>query len=1364
MVNINPSADAQTEKNGSLVPVMDRRKVWFISLLFLILFTLIGTVFAFWQKPAQHPMRQPRFPSLRWFLQPIERYPELRLPAISSDLNAVYAVTGKDASHVWAVGSGGMIIHSADQGITWQSVAGPQAQQAAGLLPDNGPQSLARQGGADFLEFIGRAYAADATSKKALENKAKKASELPTQRPVPETSNQVPGPYKSESAGKDAVDERDLLDPKQAEEDATFDPRQQEEESLEGREQQEEPADPRQPVQEPVVFTNSPFSHERLFNWYDVQFVDENRGWVVGSGGAIATTKDGGQSWEIAESRLKATLYTVWIVSDAESGWAMGAGGTIFGYRGSSPFWERQIPRYQGDRNIYAIWLNASGSEGWAVGGNEVILRYDPKASWASLSRFRPISGETLRDLWIKADGSEGWAVGEAGRIWRYQNGGWDNRDTADIVSGADLYGVWFEEQGRRGWIVGDNGTILRTEDGGRNWNLILSGIRGRLTAVHFLEDGRHGWIVGDKGRILFSDDGGLQWIAQTRSYATAQPTDMASAQPAYSRYPAPWYYLFMLTILGQLVWSMGRQPRERREKDNGQEELAELKGDSRPPSAYDISIADEMVSDRPLGLNDPDPLDFKSIARGLSRFLRNKNTKPPLTIAVTGEWGSGKSSLMNMLREDLVHWGFRPIWFNAWHHQTEEHFLASLLESIRKQGVPRLLTLRGMRFRIRLLWYRSYWYWLAIVALASVTAFGIGYLKHDRTSRTHLLSYVWSIIAPQSDLAEDHEKESPVSVTSWMVSELKEKEVRPKVVETVAAQQHQTLQNAAKTQQPDAPPTKSKIFKNKWVLLEKVQQECPVQLTNRERQAILKVTDEEFVQRELRWDTLLATLLGGGGLGGFILLLLKGMTAFGAAPASLITRLSGRITVRRLRAAVGLRQRFAAEFGLVTKALRPHTLLLVIDDLDRCKPESVLNILETVNFLASSGTCYIVLGMDPAWVVSCVGERFKDVAAHILEQRKSEHDDAESFVGVAVPDEIQECITDGSDVQEDGTQRVTEFARRYLEKLVNVEVPVPVPESGQTRKLLTQRKQELIDRSSAALIQQWTQLAIRRFGVIFLVALMLIGGYLAGQTLGVDKTREIQTQQADKNIAKQTPVPSSASTNDKISASSEIKAEVVVDRGQFISSEVTGSSSAWRFRVLPLAAMVAFFIAVVIYGLFQLPPDPEVEDSEDFADALKIWHPWVIIKRQTPRSIKRYKNRVRYFAMRLRNDEEPQPMWKRLLKRRERSAFETKSEATPGADEAGLAEPLLVALGAIHHCNNRWIENDSLFKLIEDMKISELFDQSQNGDMRRPSGREIEGLEHAIKQHAASFPGLWPPQDDQRKKFIKLSKGIRTF
>ena len=104
----------------------------------------------------------------------------------------------------------------------------------------------------------------------------------------------------------------------------------------------------------------------------------------------------------------------------------------------------------------------------------------------------------------------------------------------------------------------------------------------------------------------------------------------------------------------------------------------------------------------------DADALGYADIAAGLSRFLRNPKTLPPLTVAVTGEWGSGKSSLMNLLKADLRRAGFRTVWFNAWHHQKGEQLLASLFANLRTQAIPPWFSRSGWAFRWKLLTRRS--------------------------------------------------------------------------------------------------------------------------------------------------------------------------------------------------------------------------------------------------------------------------------------------------------------------------------------------------------------------------------------------------------------------------------------------------------------------------------------------------------------------------------------------------------------------------------------------------------------------------------------------------------------------------------
>src|SRR6185312_9380309 len=110
--------------------------------------------------------------------------------------------------------------------------------------------------------------------------------------------------------------------------------------------------------------------------------------------------------------------------------------------------------------------------------------------------------------------------------------------------------------------------------------------------------------------------------------------------------------------------------------------------------------------------------------------FLHNRNTTGPLTLAVTGKWGSGKSSLMSLLKERLEASGFRPVWFNAWHHQQENQLFAALLESIQSEAVPTLASFPGLMFRQRLIRQRLSWKWPQVMFGAIVCAAGIAIIK----------------------------------------------------------------------------------------------------------------------------------------------------------------------------------------------------------------------------------------------------------------------------------------------------------------------------------------------------------------------------------------------------------------------------------------------------------------------------------------------------------------------------------------------------------------------------------------------------------------------------------------------------------
>ena len=79
----------------------------------------------------------------------------------------------------------------------------------------------------------------------------------------------------------------------------------------------------------------------------------------------------------------------------------------------------------------------------------------------------------------------------------------------------------------------------------------------------------------------------------------------------------------------------------------------------------------------------------------------------------------------------------------------------------------------------------------------------------------------------------------------------------------------------------------------------------------------------------------------------------------------------------------LSFRHRFGTALGEVCTLLRTRTspgLVISIDDLDRCPPESVAKAMEAVSFCVGAGPCIVVMGMDRRQVEFAIGEGFKDI------------------------------------------------------------------------------------------------------------------------------------------------------------------------------------------------------------------------------------------------------------------------------------------------------------------------------------------------------------------------------------------------
>ncbi|MFH1096024.1 MAG: SUMF1/EgtB/PvdO family nonheme iron enzyme [Candidatus Desantisbacteria bacterium] len=94
-----------------------------------------------------------------------------------------------------------------------------------------------------------------------------------------------------------------------------------------------------------------------------------------------------------------------------------------------------------------------------------------------------------------------------------------------------------------------------------------------------------------------------------------------------------------------------------------------------------------KLLSDEPiLESQREDYLEFKHAANVLARAAIY--TDSPITIGVYGNWGSGKTSLMRLMKQTVEDEGTGDnasvaVWFNAWQYEREEHLLIPLIATI---------------------------------------------------------------------------------------------------------------------------------------------------------------------------------------------------------------------------------------------------------------------------------------------------------------------------------------------------------------------------------------------------------------------------------------------------------------------------------------------------------------------------------------------------------------------------------------------------------------------------------------------------------------------------------------------------------
>lgn len=204
--------------------------------------------------------------------------------------------------------------------------------------------------------------------------------------------------------------------------------------------------------------------------------------WAIGSGASMWNI----DKWQAtALPKESGQLRAIWPLS-ASAAWAVGTEGTILAWNGTT--WNK-LPS-PSKLDLYGVW-GSSENDVWAVGQRGTLLRWDG-SRWSSLWHDHA-NGNNLNKIWGSSP-DDVRAVGDKGTVLR-----WDGQqvqpELTDSITDLTAIGGFSSTDV---WIAGRAGFMAQRE--GNRWKAITTGVPDDFSSI-FLDAPLNGW-VGAYGKV----------------------------------------------------------------------------------------------------------------------------------------------------------------------------------------------------------------------------------------------------------------------------------------------------------------------------------------------------------------------------------------------------------------------------------------------------------------------------------------------------------------------------------------------------------------------------------------------------------------------------------------------------------------------------------------------------------------------------------------------------------------------------------------------------------------------------------------------------------------------------------------------
>jgi hypothetical protein len=451
------------------------------------------------------------------------------------------------------------------------------------------------------------------------------------------------------------------------------------------------------------------------------------------------------------------------------------------------------------------------------------------------------------------------------------------------------------------------------------------------------------------------------------------------------------------------------------------------------PPGGLDDSDVRATSYSDPIA--DEDHLGFSQYVEAFKRIILHRETNTPLAIAVIGEWGKGKSSFMRFLRRELERHRLTPlpqqaeanakeprsplvpravtVWFDAWQYDSEEKVLAALLQTVAKEIEAHFTPYSWLKYRILFAfkeltsdWKVAYRLLTQVVLIplvmlsASILVFALG---------PELAKNKWDIAKAFKEAMTNRER-------LWFSIGLG-------VLPAILYQGWQIL---------------SRLSVPLGINLNKLYEEKD----HSERLGYLSVFKEEFQRRIAQMGLMPTWSLKSIG------------EAVDVSDMGLLGRLTGSLTLfgkelgndlRKL--VVGMKRPFSKKMKDVTdpqlskkekdasKLQLRNRVVVFIDDLDRCRPDKIVDTLEAIKVSLDTPGIIFVLGMDDQYIKTSIYQRYQ---SHIETQKKLYGEWMEGVQKKGTGD------ARGAQAKGGDLAQINLWPDRYLEKVIQISFRLP--------------------------------------------------------------------------------------------------------------------------------------------------------------------------------------------------------------------------------------------------------------------------------------------------------------------------------